>query len=244
VAPDSSDGVYAGLRQALISGAAVVVPFVITLIVLSFVFNFLYQILTDFTRAILLVPGVSENAQQFIINVSVPVFLFLLVLAVGIVVERTDFGEDAFDAFDDAISVLPGVGSIYDSFRKMSDVVMRSDEENFRDVKVVEFPNEEVYTLGFLTTRTPKAISEPTAHEGMMTLFLPLAPNPVMGGHLVHVPENRVMDVDMTVEEAMQTVVTTGVALGGAEGAEGLSQEELRGLAGGDVGRHDGLGEE
>jgi len=48
----------------------------------------------------------------------------------------------------------------------------------------------------------------------MVTLFMPMAPNPVMGGHAVHVPTSRVHDVDMTVEEGVHSIVTSGVATG------------------------------
>jgi hypothetical protein len=51
-----------------------------------------------------------------------------------------------------------------------------------------------------------------------------------MGGHLVHVPSERVMNVDMTVDEGIRTVVTSGVATGGPEDVSGrssLSADEL-----------------
>ena len=48
----------------------------------------------------------------------------------------------------------------------------------------------------------------------METLFLPLAPNPVMGGFLINVPAERVYDVDLTVEEGVRAIVTSGVASG------------------------------
>jgi uncharacterized membrane protein len=47
----------------------------------------------------------------------------------------------------------------------------------------------------------------------MHTLFVPMAPNPVMGGFLVHAPADRVRDIDMTVEESMQAIITSGVAV-------------------------------
>jgi uncharacterized membrane protein len=57
----------------------------------------------------------------------------------------------------------------------------------------------------------------------MVTLFMPMAPNPVMGGHVVHVPTSRVYDIDMTVEEGLRSIVTSGVATGDAEEAAVLS---------------------
>jgi hypothetical protein len=111
--------------------------------------------------------------------------------------------------------------------------MLESDAQNFREVKLVEFPHEGAYTLGFVTTETPEALRRPAGHEEMLTLFLPLAPNPVMGGHLVHVPADRVRDVEMSVEEGVRTVVTSGVAVGdGATSAagRGLSDRRLREL--------------
>ena len=120
----------------------------------------------------------------------------------------------------------------------MSDVMRNEDAQNFRDVKLVEFPHEGANTLGFLTTETPDALREPAGHDRMQTLFHPLAPSPVMGGHLVHVPTDRVMDVDMTVEEGIRPVVTSGVAASGGAGAGaasgGLSEEQLRTLSRGE----------
>jgi uncharacterized membrane protein len=53
----------------------------------------------------------------------------------------------------------------------------------------------------------------------MTTLYLPMAPNPVMGGHVIHVPIERVCDVDMSVEEGVQSIVTSGVAVDETEDA-------------------------
>jgi uncharacterized membrane protein len=41
-----------------------------------------------------------------------------------------------------------------------------------------------------------------------------MAPNPVMGGYVLHVAEEHVYDVDLTVEEGIQAIVTSGVATG------------------------------
>lgn len=46
----------------------------------------------------------------------------------------------------------------------------------------------------------------------MVTLFIPLAPNPVMGGFLTHVPTDRVRDIDMTVEAGVRSIITSGIA--------------------------------
>jgi uncharacterized membrane protein len=51
----------------------------------------------------------------------------------------------------------------------------------------------------------------------MVTMFIPMAPNPVTGGFLTYVPESQVYDIDMTIEEGVRSILTSGVATG--EGA-------------------------
>jgi uncharacterized membrane protein len=226
------------LREAFVSGLAVVVPVLVTVFVLLFVVNSLYRYL-DVPSAVVgasgpitLLPGALEVRPTTLVELSIPFVLVVLILLVGIVVNSSRYGERAVDYFDYVIARIPGVGSVYESFRQMSDVMLESDAQNFREVKLVEFPHEGAYTLGFVTTQTPEALTAPTGHDEMVTLFLPLAPNPVMGGHLVHMPTDRVMDVDMTVEEGIRAVVTSGVAVGqpSTDGAS-LSADDLRDLA-------------
>jgi uncharacterized membrane protein len=227
------------VREAFVTGLAVIVPLLITAIVLAVAVQYIYTYLDLFSTFVLaaseqvVIPYFGTFQREALIEVLTPVILLWLILVVGLFTNATHWGERAVDYFDYFISQIPAVGGVYESFRQMSDVVLESDTQNFRDVKLVEFPHEGAYTLGFVTTETPVALSEPAGHTEMLTLFLPLAPNPVMGGHLVHMPANKVMDVDMTVEEGIRAIVTSGVAVagGGAGGNAGLDEDKLRELA-------------
>jgi uncharacterized membrane protein len=223
-------------RESLLTGVAVVVPVLVTTFVFVFLFNTLYRYLAlvsglfPVSTRVVLAPGVVLPAES-VIEVALPFVALGVVFWVGFVVDRSHRGERAVDYFDDVFTRVPGFGSIYESFRQMSDVVLSGDTESFREVKLVEFPHEGSYTLGFVTTETPDALADPTPHDEMVTMFLPMAPNPVMGGHLVHLPTERVMDVDLTVEEGVQTVVTSGVAIADSGLESGLSSDEIRRLA-------------
>ncbi len=232
---------YDVVREAFVSGLAVVVPLVITIAVFLFLFNAVYGYLNLFSEAIValpvvsLIPEVLNVSPATVIEAAAPVVVFGATLGIGLVVNSSRYGERAVEYFDYVMVQIPGIGSVYESFRRMSDVVLESDAENFQEVKLVEFPHEGAYTIGFVTTETPEVLRSAAGHEEMYTLFLPLAPNPVMGGHLVHLPESRVMDVEMSVEEGVQAIVTSGVAMTGS-GDDGLSPEELNSLSPADVG--------
>ncbi|WP_224268768.1 DUF502 domain-containing protein [Haloprofundus salinisoli] len=226
------------LTDAVVSGVAVVIPLVITLFVFMVALDAISQYLDILSDYLVQLPWISEVPtaryvnRELAIELLTPVVLAGIILFVGFVVEGSKYGERAVDYFDAVLGAVPGVGAVYESFRQMSDVVLESDVRNFRDVKLVEFPADGVYTLGFVTTETPPRLTDATDHDEMLTMFLPLAPNPVVGGHLVHLPTSKVHDVEMTVEEGIRAIVTSGVAIGPAsEGDVGLSESQLRSLS-------------
>ncbi|WP_144797787.1 DUF502 domain-containing protein [Halorubrum depositum] len=219
------------LRRALLTGVAVIVPSVITLAVLGFVFNAIYDYLDAFSTAVLplLPPSTLPVDREVAIEVATPVVFVGTILLIGVAVESTRYGERAVDYADYAIEQIPGVGSVYQGFRQMSDAMLESDGGNFQEVVLVEFPTEDVYTLAFVTSETPDAVAGPAEGGEMRTLFMPMAPNPVMGGHVLFVPERRIVDVDLSVEQGIRALVTSGVALErAAADAEGVSPAQVR----------------
>jgi len=215
---DESSG-RARLRSAFLTGIAVIVPSVITLAVLAVVFNAIYDYLDALSSVVgpflprVGFPMTGAVGNELIIEAAAPVVFVGSIVLLGVVVESTRYGQRAVDYADDAIERVPGVGSVYQGFRQMSDAMLESDGGNFREVVLVEFPTEDVYTLAFVTSETPERIAGPTESGDMRTLFMPMAPNPVMGGHVVFVPERRVVEVDLSVDEGIRALVTSGVAL-------------------------------
>jgi uncharacterized membrane protein len=79
---------------------------------------------------------------------------------------------------------------------------------------MVEYPTDDSYAIAFVTADTPEYIEDATGHDDMVTLFMPMAPNPVMGGFVISVERERVVDLDISVQEGIQAIVTSGVGLG------------------------------
>ncbi|MFC6835403.1 DUF502 domain-containing protein [Halomarina ordinaria] len=221
------------LKQWFITGAALTIPLFATLLVLAFALDFLSGLLDPLVTVAVIGFGYVEEqpdvAGWVIKGLAVVAFLVLL-LAVGIVAETHPTGGRLTDAIDRSIERVPGIGSLYTGFRQMSEVVVESDVESFQDVKLVEFPTEGSYTVAFVTADTPENVETIAGHDDMVTLFMPMAPNPVMGGFVLHVSRERVLDVDMTVEEGVQSIVTSGVTVNGEESDRKLSPERLRSL--------------
>ncbi|WP_049903955.1 DUF502 domain-containing protein [Halococcus agarilyticus] len=240
--PGANAGVRETLREWVITGAALTIPFLITVMVLAFVLNFVSDLLTpvvDVARYFGLVGPTVEMARSLglgpefgsvLIELGTVLVLLLVVLAVGIVANHTSSDREFSKLFHTAMEAIPGVGSVYTSFRRMSDVLIESDTSSFQEVKLIQFPNEGTYSFAFVTAEPPDTLDDAAEHDDLRTLFMPLAPNPVMGGFLIHVPADRVYDVDLTVEEAVSAIVTSGVAIGDTDDATSLSADELAAL--------------
>lgn len=204
----SSRSLSERLRQSLITGTAITIPFILTLIVFGVVLNFVAQTLNPVVR---LANYLDIEVAAAVVQVTTVLTLIVLVLLVGLVAEHTS-GERIVGGFHAMMESIPGVSSIYNSFRRMSDIVLESDVESFQEVKIIEFPRQGTFSLGYLTGRPPAEVVAAAGHDEMVTLFMPLAPNPMMGGFLIYIPESQVYDVDMTVEESVQAIITSGVA--------------------------------
>ena len=214
---DSNAGDDAGrgrLRRAFVTGTAITVPTIITLILLGAVLDFVSRTISPVVAAVEFAPG-TDGVPDALLELLTVGVLLAVVFVVGVVAESRSGNSPGFTReFDEFVAAIPVVGTVYTSVRKMSDVLLESDTESFQDVKLVEFPHDETYMLCFLTAHPPEAIRETVGEDEMETLFLPLAPNPVMGGFLINVPTDRVHDVDLTVEEGVRAIVTSGVAAG------------------------------
>ncbi|ELY90276.1 hypothetical protein C483_12228 [Natrialba hulunbeirensis JCM 10989] len=203
------DGARTALKRWLINGIAITIPLVITLLILIVVVDFVLGVLSPIVDGIIyLLPNDPPTAVvQFVTLAS----LFGFFLLVGIVAEYTP-GRHISKRLHATMETIPGISTVYESIRRASHMLLDDDTDQFKDVKLVEFPHENAYMLAFLTAETPPVI-ESRADEGpMVTIMVPLGPNPTTNGFVMHVPATNVYDIDISVEEAIRSIATLGVA--------------------------------
>lgn len=198
------------VRGVLLSGISLMAPFVVTIVVLGFVFDFVANLLTPFARALTLL-GFTGGRTGVVAHGLTLAIMLGVVFLLGVFADTRPV-QDIHSGLGRVVEAVPGVGSVYASFDRMSDVMLDGDIKSFREVKLIEFPHAEVYSLAFKTSEFTETTVD-GRDETMIVLFVPLAPNPVMGGFMVCVPAHRVRDVDMTVQDAFQAIVTSGVAM-------------------------------
>ncbi len=214
----STTAVRTTARQALLTGFALTIPLLVTILIIGFVVNALSNVLDPVVAFAVEMTGRQTSETPTVLLKVLALFVLITVIfALGFVAEFRSGTGRIESVFDATMERIPGIGSLYTSFDEMSEMLLNEDTQSFKEVVLVEYPTKGSYAVAFVTANTPQSIEDATDSGEMLTLFMPMAPNPVMGGYVIHVDTDRVYDVDMTVEEGIRSIVTSGVAIG--EGA-------------------------
>ncbi|MHB9286628.1 DUF502 domain-containing protein [Halobacteriales archaeon Cl-PHB] len=200
-------------RASLLTGTAIILPVLLSLFILLFAVDFLSGLLDPFVVSIEEAFGDRGGQGEAILRIVTVFLLFLLILVVGAFAQSGYGGGRLERGIDSTMSQIPAVGSVYDSLSQMSQMMLTGDSQSFREVKMVEYPREGSYSVAFVTADTPEYVAETTGEQDLVTLFMPMGPNPFMGGFIIHVEQDRVYDVDLTVEEGISSIVSFGVAM-------------------------------
>ena len=119
-------------------------------------------------------------------------------------------GRRIHSRLEQLINSVPIVRQVYPYVKRVVDFLF-SDEKNikFNRVVVVEYPRKGVWSVGFMTGTTMKAIQAESG-EDSVTVFIPSSPTPFTG-YTITVPRRNVIELPISVEEAIMFTVSGGV---------------------------------
>jgi len=117
---------------------------------------------------------------------------------------------------------MPIIRPIYRTAKQIFQTLFSSSGSSFRKVGLVEFPAPGMWSLVFLTQSPTADISSRLPETEHVSAFLPCTPNPTTG-FFFYVPRRDVIDLDITVEQAMQLLISAGVIQPGGEQHDALA---------------------
>jgi len=129
-----------------------------------------------------------------------------------------DFGESI-------VSRMPIVRPIYRTAKQIFQTLFSSSGTSFRRVGLVEFPSPGMWSLVFLTQSPSEDIASRLPATEHVSAFMPCTPNPTTG-FFFYVPRGDVVELDITVEQAMQLLMSAGIIQPGGD-----QQNKLAALA-------------
>ncbi len=141
-----------------------------------------------------------------------PALAVLLTLAVLFIVGRVTslvVGRQLFGLFESVLERLPFVAKVYTSVRQLLDSMMAKKDSNQR-VVLIDFPIAGQKSIGFLT----RTFTDAVTGRALAAVLVPNAINPT-SAFLQILPAERVIEADLTMEQAMSMILT-----GGAVGPE------------------------
>lgn len=191
------------LRKYLITGLLIWIPLVITIWVLKLIVETLDQTL-------LLLP--DEWRTESFLGVHVPglgVVLTLVIVFVTGVFATNFLGARLVHLWHEILHRIPVVNSIYSSVKQISDTLFSSSGQAFRKALLVQWPREGMWTIAFLTG-TPGGDVVNHLRGDFVSVYVPTTPNPT-GGYFVMLSRKDVIELDMTVDEALKYIISMGV---------------------------------
>jgi uncharacterized membrane protein len=136
------------------------------------------------------------------------VLTILVVFLTGIFATNF-FGAQLVELWHDILHRIPVVNSIYSSVKQISDTLFSSSGQAFRKALLVQWPQENMWTIAFLTG-TPSGDVARNIPPDCVSVYVPTTPNPT-GGYFVIVERRRVIELDMSVDQALKYIISMGV---------------------------------
>jgi uncharacterized membrane protein len=191
--------VYANLKKSFLTGVFVLDPLVVSVELLLWFFEkvdgLFSPVLDGVVRA--LFPG-TDHVPGTGILAGLVIILLLGTLARNVV------GKRILDALEGLIQRIPGYRTVYSTIKQLTDAFSPQNTKSFKEVLLVEYPKEGSYALGFRTM---------TVEEGGRRLAVVYVPtNHLYLGEVLFVPEEKVVRLAMSIEQAVRLLVSAGIA--------------------------------
>jgi uncharacterized membrane protein len=200
----------ANWRTNFFTGLAVVLPAVVSVAVLVWLFGTVANItdtLLIFLPRDLTHQDSGKGAMYWYWSFVALVLAVILISVVGLLT-RHYLGKQMIELVDGALLRVPLLNKIYATIKQVNEAFSTNKKTAFKTVVLVEFPREGMRSIGFITSEQHDEI-QAKAREKVVCVFIPTTPNPT-SGFLVLVPEDKIVKLDMSVAEAIKYIISLG----------------------------------
>ena len=197
-------GLAARLRNYFLAGVIVVAPISIT-------FFIVWQVVQVVDGNVQRMLPDRYNPETYLpfsvpgLGVVLMVGLITLIgmLAAGFV------GRTVMRTSEQILNRMPVIRSIYGTLKQIFETVFSHSSQSFREVVLIEYPRRGIWAIGFVTGHARGEIQARVETE-LINVFLPTTPNPT-SGFLLFVPREEVLRLDMSVEDGIKMVISSGI---------------------------------
>lgn len=185
------------IKKTFFAGLVVVVPIVITILAIFWLFRFVDGFLSPVFYEIL---GREIPGLGFLTTI---VIIFL----VGLVATNV-LGSRFLKFIQDVLMRLPVVKNIYPTIRQLVEAFSPGSSSSFKKVVLVEYPQKGIFSLGFLTNEV--SINRSSGKAQFFSVYLPT--NNLYLGQVALFNAEEVIFTGFTVEEGLRIILSGGTA--------------------------------
>ncbi len=211
------------MKKYLVAGLLVWLPLAVTIWLLSWLLGSLdgvFSSLLSATQALL-----PESTRAGIERLRHVPGLGVVVVVVGLlltgVFAANIVGQWWLRQWDRLLGKIPIVKSIYNSVKQVSDTLFSTNGNAFREAVLVQYPRQGSWTIAFVTGKPGGEVAERLPGD-YVSVYVPTTPNPTSGFFLM-MPRSDILELKMSVDEALKYVISMGVVGPGAAPAPVLA---------------------
>ena len=188
------------LRNYFFTGVVVLIPIGITLYLTKFIIQISSKLIPKEINP-------NHYLPFSIPGIEILLSIFLITLIGGL--SLSFLGKKILQLIDDLFKRIPFLRTIYSAILQMTETFANKGSDK-KSVVLVEYPRKGSWAVGFATKKNKTEISKKT-NKNLINVFIPTTPNPT-SGFLLMFPEDEVIYLDMTFEEASKFIVSAGTS--------------------------------
>jgi uncharacterized membrane protein len=140
----------------------------------------------------------------------------VVVLVTGVLASNI-LGQRLLLFWEYVLGRIPVVKTVYSGVKQVSDTLFAPGGKAFRKALLVQYPREGSWTIAFLTGQPGGDVANHLRGE-YLSVYVPTTPNPTSGFFLM-MPKSDVIELDMSVDEALKYVISMGLVTPELSGA-------------------------
>lgn len=196
----------ASLRASFLTGLVVIAPVALTMWLIWSVVGWIDGFVLP------LVPRTIQPEEYIGINLrGVGVIIFLVFTIIVGWIAKGIIGRSMIHFGEGLVNRMPVVRTIYSGIKQISETVFAQSERSFEKACLIQYPRKGIWAIGFVSTNAKGEVAEKAETSGeLVGVFVPTTPNPT-SGFLLMFPEEDVIELDMSVEDAAKLVISAGL---------------------------------
>lgn len=199
------------VKANVLIGLFLTIPVVATILI----FNFLFKLATNWLPEGIFPHFGALRGGDLLRRILTLAVIIILFYVVGLLT-RNMIGRRLYQLGDKALARIPFIKGIYITVRQISESLFTQRKTLFKEVVMVPWPGNSVYTVGFVTAAIPPSLMNNTPlkdkKEDCIAVFVPTVPNPT-SGFLMVVAKSDVIPLEISVSDAVTFVMSAGAVV-------------------------------